>query len=85
MKTVYSSLFLGLSLFACPAIASHCPTDVAKIDAALEAGTSLTDEQLAEVRALRDEGQSQHEAGNHAESVDALHKALDMLGMPHDS
>jgi hypothetical protein len=72
--------------FATPALASHCPTDVAKVDAALADDESgLTDDQLAEIKKLRDEGASLHEQGKHAESVEVLHEALDMLGVDHDS
>lgn len=74
-----------LALFAVPALASHCPTDVKAIDAALEAGTTLGDEQLSEVKALRDQGDELHKAGKHGESVEALHKAMEMLGIEHAS
>lgn len=85
MKILSSLSLAGLFLLSAPVFASHCPADVEKIDAALEAGTNLDEAQLAEVKALRDEGASLHEAGNHGESVEALHKALEILGQPHDS
>lgn len=67
--------------FALPALASQCPTDMAKIDEALAANPSLSAEQLAEVQALRAEGEAQHQAGDHQASVDALAKAKSILGI----
>ena len=63
------------------AFASSCPVMVGEIDAALAAGPDLTAEELAEVQALRDEGQAQHESGDHAGSVETLQQAKDMLGL----
>lgn len=83
MKTRQILLAASLTTFALPALASHCPTDVAKIDAALEAGTNLSEEQLAEVKILRDEGAELHKEGKHGESLEDLHKALDILGIDH--
>lgn len=82
---MFKKLFAVLTLlaFSVPAVASHCPKDVKAIDAALEKGTSLTAEQVAEVKKLRDEGQELHNTGKHKESVEALHKAMDQLGMKH--
>ena len=54
---------------------------MAKIDQALAANPDLTEEQLAEVKQLRAEGEEQHEAGNHQESVDTLAKAMTILGL----
>jgi hypothetical protein len=54
---------------------------VKDIDAALESGTSLSTEQVAEVKALRDKGEAEHLAGKHAESVATLQKAKDILGL----
>ncbi|KZY31541.1 hypothetical protein A3731_37265 [Roseovarius sp. HI0049] len=73
---------LALTLAAGPVMAAHCPQDMAKIDAALEAnGTELTEEELAEVKALRAKGEDLHEAGDHAASVEELGKAMDILGI----
>ena len=63
------------------ALAFHCPADMAKIDAALAADPQLTEEQLAEVQALRAEGEELHEAGRHQKSVDTLAQALEILGL----
>lgn len=69
------------TLFALPALAFQCPTDMGKIDAALAANPDLTAEQLAEVQQLRAEGEAQHAAGNHQASVDALAQAKAILGI----
>lgn len=68
-------------LVAAPAMAGQCPADMAKIDAALAAGTLLSEAEVAEVKALRDEGESLHESGDHAASVETLAKAKGMLGL----
>lgn len=70
-----------LAALATPAFAMHCPADMAKIDAALAEGPQLSAEQLAEVQRLRAEGEAQHEAGQHQESVDTLAKAMEILGI----
>jgi Flp pilus assembly protein TadD len=54
---------------------------VKNIDSALAAMPSLSAEQTAEVTSLRDEGDAQHKAGQHAESVETLQKAKDILGL----
>ncbi|HLW05556.1 MAG TPA: hypothetical protein VKY38_08275 [Azoarcus sp.] len=63
------------------AFAFHCPADMAKIDAALAADPQLTAEELAEVKALRAEGEKLHEAGEHQKSVDTLAQAMNILGL----
>ena len=64
-----------------PALAFHCPADMAKIDAALAANPDLTSEQMAKVVKLRVEGEALHNAGNHAESVKVLAEAMAILGI----
>lgn len=66
---------------AAPAFAFQCPSDVAKIDAALESSSGLSAEQRAEAQRLRDEGQRLHQAGQHQEAVDTLAQAKEMLGV----
>ena len=80
MKRLILAAALSLA-FATPSFAFQCPSDVAKIDAALAAGPSLSAEQLAEVKKLRDEGEALHNAGKHQQSVDTLAKAKGMLGI----
>ncbi len=70
-----------LFLSAGPALAFHCPADMARIDAALAQNPDLSAEQLAEVKELRAEGEEYHKAGKHQESVDTLAKAMEILGL----
>lgn len=78
MKTLFAASFLALA--AGPALAFHCPADMAAIDAALETAT-LNAEDLARVQELRMTGETEHEAGNHQASVDALAEARTILGI----
>ncbi|MGF1610330.1 MAG: hypothetical protein ACFCUQ_13100 [Kiloniellales bacterium] len=80
MRSLLIAAALSLGL-AGPALAFQCPTMVAAIDAALAAGPDLSEEDLAKVRELRDQGQAQHDAGQHAESVETLSEAQAMLGI----
>ncbi len=79
MKALLAAAALTVSL-AAPAFAFQCPSDVAKIDAALQTA-SLSDDQKAEVMRLRDEGERQHQAGQHQASVDTLAQAKEILGI----
>lgn len=69
------------ALVAGPALAGSCPLMIREIDAALETNSTLSEEQVAEVKALRDQGEAEHNAGQHAESVATLQKAKDILGL----
>lgn len=72
---------LALCLAASPALAFHCPADMSKIDAALDAGPELSEAELARVRQLRAEGARLHAAGQHQQSVDTLAEAMRILGI----
>jgi dihydrodipicolinate synthase/N-acetylneuraminate lyase len=76
MKRLFlaSAIMLG---FASPAFANHCPKDIKLIDAA------LAQQSNAEAKALRDKGEALHKAGKHAESLEALHQAMQILGLEH--
>ena len=67
-----------------PALAGHCPKEIAAIDSALAAGTSLTAAQVAQVTTWRNEGAQKHQSGQHGDSVKVLHPAMDMLGLAHE-
>ena len=67
-----------LILLSAPAFAFHCPADVKAIDHALETA-DLSAEQEAKARALRDEGEALHEAGQHKEAVDKLSEAMRLI------
>jgi hypothetical protein len=72
---------VALVAFAGPAIAFHCPRDIAAIDAALAKNPDLTAEQKTEVMTRRAEGEKLHNSGKHQESVDTLAKAMEILGI----
>ncbi|MBY6066865.1 hypothetical protein KUW17_08940 [Leisingera aquaemixtae] len=75
------TLAAAITLLASPLLAGQCPADIAAIDAALAAGTELSEEDLATVQELRDEGQALHDGGDHASSVATLAEAKAMLGI----
>ncbi|NLG77164.1 MAG: hypothetical protein GX535_13090 [Xanthomonadaceae bacterium] len=70
-----------LAFATATAMAAHCPMDMKQIDAALAENPELSAEQLAEVKKLRAEGEAQHQAGDHAKSVETLGKAKKILGI----
>ena len=67
-----------LVAFTAPALAFHCPADVKAIDAGLSK-SNLSSAKATEIKKLRDQGQSQHKAGQHKEAVDTLAKAMRMV------
>lgn len=75
-------LFAGAMALAlaAPAVASQCPMDMQKIDAALQTA-DLSEEQKTQVMDLRAKGEEQHEAGDHAASVATLAEAKKILGI----
>ena len=74
------SLILAAALlaFSAPALAFHCPADIKAIDNALPK-VNLSAKQKEEVKLLRDEGEAQHNAGNHAASVKTLAEAMRII------
>jgi len=78
VKRMLLALALALPFSA---FAYHCPVDMKKIDEALAAGPGLGEEELAEVKRLRAEGEELHNAGDHGAAVDVLGQALEMLGV----
>ena len=70
-----------VAMFSGSALAFHCPADMKKIDAALATSPKLSDAQMSEVKQLRADGEALHKAGKHQESVDALAKAMKILGI----
>ena len=77
------SLLAGLfaMVLSGAAFAFQCPTDMKKIDEALAKNPQLSSEQLDKVKKLRAEGEAQHQAGNHKESVETLSKAKKILNI----
>lgn len=79
MKALIPAAVLAFALTG-PAFAFQCPTDIAKIDAALESA-DLSEAEKAQVTELRDEGERLHQAGDHQQSVDTLAQAKEILGV----
>lgn len=70
-----------LAFAASPALARHCPKDMAEIDRALAAGPVIAADTLAEVNKLRAEGEALHKAGDHPASEARLATAKKLLGI----
>jgi len=75
------ALLLALALAAAPALANNCPNEIKAIDAALPNAKQKTAAQMNEIKRLRAEGEKLHQEGKHAESMAALGKAKQMLGI----
>ena len=75
-----AALLVALALTSSVVFANSCPKEMKAIDAALPKA-ELSASQEAEVRKLRAEGEVHHKAGRHAESMAALGKAKQMLGL----
>ena len=71
----------AVALAATPALAFHCPQEMAKIDKALAASPKLSQADLTKVRQLRAKGEEEHKAGKHQESLDTLVQAESILGI----
>ncbi len=65
-------------LMSAPAFASECPKHMKAIDEAMAKNMSMA---TAEVKKLRADGEADHKAGKHAESMEKLTKAEKMLGI----
>ena len=79
MRRLISAVALSFMLVG-PAYAFQCPSDVSKIDAALP-NAELSEEERAMVIELRNQGEAQHNAGQHQEAVDTLAQAKEILGI----
>ena len=75
------ALAVALAFASASALAFHCPKDMKEIDDALAKKPKLTEAQMKEVTKLRADGEAQHKAGKHQESVDSLAKAKGILGL----
>jgi uncharacterized protein len=71
----------AVAFAATPALAFHCPQEMAKIDKALAANPKLSQADLTKVRQLRAKGEEEHKAGKHQESLDTLAQAEKILGI----
>jgi hypothetical protein len=81
MRKAKLGIAIVLAALSVTAHAGSCPMDMRAIDAALTSNTKLTAEQSAEVKKLRAEGEAAHKSGNHAESVQKLGQAKQILGI----
>jgi len=72
----------GLALCTASAVwANNCPNEMKVIDAKLATKPALSKDVLDKVSQLRAEGEVQHKAGKHAESMKALGDAKKLLGI----
>ena len=74
-------LSLTLALAAGGALAFHCPQDMKAIDAKLATSPKLADADMAKVKQLRADGEADHKAGKHEDSVKKLGEAMKLLGI----
>jgi hypothetical protein len=75
------ALLVALMFAAGSAFANECPTHMKKIDEALAKKPMLSASQMDEVKKLRADGEAQHKAGKHKESMETLAKAEKILGV----
>ncbi len=81
LRTALATLLLAL---ASAAFGSSCPLHMNAIDEALDdpaVQARLSQEELQEVRELRQEGEALHQQGQHDESVEVLTRAREILGI----
>ena len=71
--------FLAAAAISAPVWAMHCPADMARIDEQLQSDPPADPAVLARVKALREEGEKLHKAGDHEASLKALGEAQDLL------
>lgn len=76
------AMVAGLALFTAGAAwANNCPIEMKAIDAKLATKPALSKDVMDKVSKLRAEGETQHKAGKHAESMKALGEAKKLLGI----
>ena len=73
-------VFVALSLAAGIVFAHNCPNEMKAIDAKMSMA-DLSPADMTKVKSLREEGEKQHKAGNHGESMKALGEAKKILGI----
>ncbi|WP_104204708.1 hypothetical protein [Billgrantia saliphila] len=82
IKKLFAALVL--MAFIAPAWAHMCPSLMSDVDEALENEekvSQLSEDELSQVRDLREQGEQHHSDGNHDQSVEALNKAKEILGV----
>ena len=81
MRMTKIGIAIALATMSLTAYAGSCPMDMKAIDTALTSNTKLTAEQTTQVKKLRAEGEAAHKSGNHAESMQKLGQAKQILGI----
>jgi poly(3-hydroxybutyrate) depolymerase len=77
-----SLMLIAAGLFAAgAAVAGNCPNEMKAIDAKLSTNPSMSKEDADKVAQLRAQGEADHKAGKHAESMKALGEAKKILGI----
>jgi len=76
-------LLLMIALAGCAslAFAHNCPNEMKAIDAKLATNVKLSEADAAKVKQLRAQGEADHKAGKHDESMKALEEAKKLLGI----
>jgi hypothetical protein len=76
-------LTIAVALAACAglAYAHNCPAEMKAIDAKLATNVKLSDGDAAKVKQLRAEGEADHKAGKHDDSMKKLGEAKKLLGI----
>ena len=74
----YLAALLTTVFLAGTALAGQCPSLVSQIDQQLQSA-QLDSKTEASIKALRDQGESLHSQGKHAESVKVLKKEIKKL------
>ena len=80
-KLTIAAAAVAAILVAAPAWASSCPRHMSEIDAKIAANPQVAQQDLAQAKQLRAQGEEFHKAGKHQESMDALAAAKKLLGM----
>lgn len=75
------ALLVAFALAATPALARNCPNEIKAIDDALPKVKQKTAAEMNEIKRLRTEGEKLHNEGKHTESMAALGKAKQMIGI----
>jgi hypothetical protein len=77
-----TAVIVSLLLFAAGSAWAHnCPNEMKAIDAKLATNPALSKDVAEKVSKLRAEGETQHKAGKHNESMAALGEAKKLLGI----
>ncbi len=81
-KTVITAIIAVFALGASgsPALAGHCPADLAKIKASM---TKISKEMMPMSMNMMKQAIELHNAGKHKESLEVLHKTMKMSGIKH--